>query len=268
MRPKHNNLEPVYILLHIHKCAGLSQTAQITRFFDASQYYGLYNVNDPFLENRSAIKIYLQSLTAQQLDKVRVIAGHGAYYGIHRLISRPCRYVTFLREPHARTISNYAYFIQNHETGKRYRKSIVDKRGGVLSFASWFQTRTVMHDYMTRFLYLRLFYQNIRGKVTNAHLQRVIERLKTFYLVGIVERPMDHWFLYDSLGLPIVARRRNQTSSQFYPQHVLTATMTPHLVHDIALYNYFLSHPQPPLPLLTKAYLSLRYFKHRLLIVQ
>lgn len=47
-------------------------------------------------------------------EGAKVIAGHFRY-GVHRWIERPCRYITFLREPIDRVISHYYYQLEHPE---------------------------------------------------------------------------------------------------------------------------------------------------------
>lgn len=256
---------PIYIILHLHKCGGVSQAKHIINHIKNQEFYGFYHTANPYLENRSAIKAFISFLPPEKKNRIRVLMGHGVYYGIHNLFLRPCRYVVFLRDPHARTISNYAFFVQNTRTGYKKRKSVLDRRGQIYDFHDWLRVRTVMHDYMTRFLYRQLFYKNIQGEVTERDRLRVQNLLKTFYLVGLLERPIDHWFLYHSLGLPLRASHEHKTEAQFYPDNILHKDTAPFLTQDSKLYEYFRQNPQPVISYPVRATLSLQFIIERLI---
>jgi hypothetical protein len=254
---------PLYIIIHIHKCAGVSMSKHIIRYVNPHEYLGLYkNTKNPYFENRSMIIAYLKSLSDLEVNSLKVIIGHGAFYGIHNYINRPCRYIVFLREPYARTVSNYAFFLQDTLTGKKHRRSIIGSKGILYSFNEWLSVRTLMHDYMTKFLYHNFFYKNISGEATEGHLQKVVDILNSFYFVGIVEKPIDHLFLYDRLGLPLHAQVQNQTNKKYYPQNLAASEFMQYLTQDSALYSYFLSYPKSALSMTTKIRLSLKYMKN------
>ncbi len=261
------NIQPIYIIFHLHKCGGLTTASHLVTYLKHGQYFEFYKTGNPYFENRTVIKAFLSSLSQGEKNRIRVIMGHGVYYGIHTLFDRPYRYVVFLREPHARTMSNYAYFLQNTKTGQKRRRSIIDPQGHIYPFQQWLTVRREMHDYMVRFLYHQLFYKTISGEVTDAHRIQVTRLLKTFYHVGLLERPMDHWFLYHGLGLPLRAKRNHETDIQFYPRGVLPKDTRRFLTQDKKLYDYFRLHPQPAIPLLKQLTLSAQFLLERIAAV-
>lgn len=261
------NQKPLYIILHIHKCAGLSITSAINSGYKKGEYLALYKHQNKYFENRAFIKSYLKSLSINEIDKLKVITGHGAFYGIHKLINRTCRYVVFLRNPLTRTISNYAYFLENTITGKKIRRSVLNPKGDFYDFNSWFTKNTIMHDYMTRYLYKNFYYNNPKGKLSSRHLKRVIETLESFDQVGVVERKHDMLHLFSNLGLTLMQNRVNATPSVYKSIKYNKMKINKQLTIDWQLYEYFNHHPQPQIATVEKMVLNIKrtgdYIKYK-----
>ena len=255
--------DPVYILLHIPKCAGFSMSSHMLTFFHADKYCGLYTSMGPLLENRSMIEAYLTHLPGKKLNSLRVIAGHGAYYGIHTYLQRPVRYVVFLRHPFHRSRSHYAHMAQNTHAGLPADIPVLDKGGVQIPFAEWMRLRSITHDFMTRFLYEKFFPSAIRGEVTDQHLTNVLGVLNTFYFVGLTEHQTHHRFLYDCLGLPVYAPRENVTDTRFVPPAVPDSSISRYLLQDSRLYNYARAMPRPALSRVKRADLLMKYIRDR-----
>jgi Sulfotransferase family len=259
------NETPVYILLHIHKCGGTTNTNHLVKYLKPNAYLILYKNQNPLFESRPFIQTYISSLSPKKINTLRVIWGHGAYYGIHTLIPRPCRYVVFLRNPYNRLVSNYAYFLERtikgiiiYRSNKRY---ILDRKGNIRAFDEWVRSKTIMHDYMTRFLYYKLFNKTIKGEVSVSQLNSVITALENFYQVGLVENRLDYAFLYKSLHIPLYAKRANITSRIFSPTVSNRSEINTYLSCDLKLYTYFREHPRPDVPVLNKVGLYCQLIK-------
>lgn len=253
--------KPLYIVFHIHKCGGLSLSLHLLNHLKYGEYCGLYKTGNPFLENRSAIRTYFSAFTKQEKNRLKVIMGHGVYYGIHTLFDRPYRYVVFLRDPVTRTISNYGYFTQDTLTERKRRKSVMDSRGRIYPFREWLSKRTVMHDYMVRYLYHQLFYRTLTGEITDTHLSLVKKRLETFHQVGVLERPEDHWLFYHNLGIPPLNIHEHKTDKRYIPD-IDKGDILPYVRKDRALYAHFLAHPLPHRSLAFRLNLAIMHMKH------
>jgi len=80
---------------------------------------------DRFISSDKIIKkieTHLSLLTKEQKDKIKVIYGHTAYYGIHKFFNKPHRYVTFIRNPIDRTISLYNFLMTRYYKTSRNKK--------------------------------------------------------------------------------------------------------------------------------------------------
>ncbi len=155
--------EPLYVFIHIYKCAGTTINYHIHRNYNRKEFLLLYLDAPPFIQARPEIEEHLISLSDDQKDKLKVIFGHGAYYGIHRFFpNREVRYVTFLRETVSKTISHYNHgrtILKKKVASLRgikniERRHIID--GRILDFEEWFEyNKTLIHNHTSKFLLIQ-----------------------------------------------------------------------------------------------------------------
>lgn len=104
----------LWIFLHIPKSAGTSLRRTLTDVYGETASYCYSPMKDVFggdfesldRETRRAI----QSCEAN--PKIQLVYGHLSF-GFHERVSRPVRYLTLLREPVDRVLSNYYYRCQH-----------------------------------------------------------------------------------------------------------------------------------------------------------
>lgn len=89
------------IFLYIPKTAGTSLLSLIRKQYPESEVFHADGVN--VAEHK-----HLRSLSATELKRLRVVIGH-LNFGIHRLFTQKCSYITFLRNPVDRIVSHYSY---------------------------------------------------------------------------------------------------------------------------------------------------------------
>ena len=92
---------PTRIFLHIPKTAGTSLRNTLLRDVPAGEYLLLYPGPMPGLSLQRALKIPLS-----QRDCLSWVYGHFGF-GFHHYLTRPSRYISFVREPLARLRSNF-----------------------------------------------------------------------------------------------------------------------------------------------------------------
>ena len=95
------------LFLHILKTAGTALRSAIERNFRMSEMAHLYP--DPML---FPARTSLWSLPLGQRSRLRLVVGH-FYFGIHMALPGPVDYVTVLRNPVNRAISQYFHFVRN-----------------------------------------------------------------------------------------------------------------------------------------------------------
>ena len=99
-----DNKEDLLIFLHIPKTAGTSFYKSVASQLKNDETLLLYG----FKRTSAMISEEIQSMDASSRNRIRFIAGHQVWYGIHNLFpERRPRYVTFLRDPVSRVVSEY-----------------------------------------------------------------------------------------------------------------------------------------------------------------
>lgn len=197
----------LYIFLHVPKCAGstvghhlahqYAQTAALP-IYVGCPYWNVREGGERHFESREDIDRYLELLTDEQKNELRILYGHDVYYGVHRFFpGRSVRYVTVLRAPEERVVSSYWYrrafalrapYEPNWGRSAYYRQFWTRMREeafspeGPRTFQEWLP---YYDGFLTDFLVERGF-----GK-----------KLKEFYFVGILGRSLDLSLLYRLLGV-------------------------------------------------------------------
>ncbi|NQV55355.1 MAG: sulfotransferase family 2 domain-containing protein [Rhodospirillales bacterium] len=163
--------EPFYLFLHIHKTAGT------TLRYIVDQQFGPENVitycNQPsiqLLENLDAM------LTTH--PNYRAVIGHFKY-GLHKKVSGPTRYITFLRHPVARTISQYKESLINQ------RERLEGSDGKIMSLAESVAANPEYYsDYQANYLVGDDFQPSPVNTLSGAALDNLGDN---FAAVGLVE---------------------------------------------------------------------------------
>jgi hypothetical protein len=189
--------DPIWIFMHLPKTGGNTLTAVLRRRFTGPQCFQ-FNPDDPG---------DLQRLARTGGRGVGYIDGH-LPFGLHRWLDRPAVYITLLRHPVERLISEY-YFIWNYEPHPLHRFL----RTGRVTLEEYVEISRA--NVMTTHLS-----SSVEGspmfptEVAEEHLRIAKENLsRHFAAVGITER-FDAFLLIVSrmigLRLPLY-RRRNVT---------------------------------------------------------
>ena len=97
---------PTLLYLHLPKCGGTTLNRLIEWEYPPLRIYSV----DPSFFRWSYYRLLRKS--PARLGRLRMIKGHMPF-GVHRLIERPCTYITVLRDPVERVISEY-YFALHH----------------------------------------------------------------------------------------------------------------------------------------------------------
>ena len=102
------------IFLHIPKCAGSTLRNVIERQYPSGQTYRI----SPNPSPRESIREF-KNLPESEQESIRALSGHGGFSGLHNYLPGKTEYVTLLRNPIDRVISNY-YYVRRTEGHRHY----------------------------------------------------------------------------------------------------------------------------------------------------
>ncbi len=224
----------VYVFSHIPKTAGLSFKSDIElenspdHVMNAYYTYGHEFFNQhvgkrEFHRGKEYFNNYVNALSPIKKEKIKYILGHDADHGIHQLINKPARYITFIREPVSRTISIYNYEKMNwgklektdilNPNQATYRKRLAEcflMNGAVPDFETWLQHGYGKHHI---FYYTMTDYLQYLGFIDDKRDEGSIQdALKKFYFVGLTETyDTDSAYLYHLLNVKYCHGHRNMS---------------------------------------------------------
>lgn len=124
--------EPLHLFLHIPKTAGVTIHEIAER---------QYPPGSTFIVNESPSHriVDLLALTPGTRDGLRYVGGHFSY-GFHNRLTRPCRYVTMLRDPADLLVSCYHYILRC-----QYQPDHGPLVDGKVTFAQWLSREWLGH---------------------------------------------------------------------------------------------------------------------------
>ncbi len=206
------------VSFHITKCAGQWLAKSIRDNYPPNASTFLYQTRrNPSYESLPFLRAYFFFLPKALRQTLRIIHGHGAFWGIHEYFpDRTTEYSVMLREPVARTISHYYYF-RRSPGARDSRKSLFDEHGKLRTLSDWVTHTPSAQNHMVRFLYARLFHREIEGNVTEREYRETLRRLKSFAFVGHIDRPGDKEKLLTFLDIKKPARPVNKSVRHSVP---------------------------------------------------
>lgn len=101
-------MQPALIFMHVPKTGGITLLGIIRRYCSPAQTLDIFGESVATVQdsvNR------LRAMTEAERRDITCVQGHMPF-GIHQFLPRPARYLTILREPTARMVSDY-YFARN-----------------------------------------------------------------------------------------------------------------------------------------------------------
>lgn len=153
------------ISMHMEKCGGTSMEALLRQ-----QYGTAFQLYDPGYPQDP------QAFSSPE-EGIRCLHGH-MYYGLHRqLADRKCSYITILRDPVNRFLSNYQHI-------RRYKhplQELINSRDGLGEMCENPQARHYRNLFVRRLA-------GIDGEPCRADMEQAEHRLRQFALVGKVEQ--------------------------------------------------------------------------------
>ncbi len=118
---------PTVLFMHIAKTAGTAFREAIAANYKHSEIAYLYPTPPGFLIND------LRALPIEQRRSYRIVIGH-FQFGMHQALPQQSEYITVVREPSARVLSQYAYF-------RQAQPDLVSENGRFLALEEVFERR-------------------------------------------------------------------------------------------------------------------------------
>jgi len=230
-----NHPDQFTIFLHIHKCAGLSFKRLLNRKHRSSIFKRLAGK-----VRRNRPQPLLAALAAAD-PQDGYFAGHFGF-GVHQLLPKPSRYVTFLRKPVKRLISLYEYsratpaaFYHKHARGRTFHEFVTcgavhEADNGMLRFLLGETER--INYYVCR---------EPAGSLTQDHLDQAIEHLETHFVTpGLTERFDESLLLLQrELSLPSIHYLKvNERAASAKVGTQWEPDLEPHVALDRQLYAW------------------------------
>jgi hypothetical protein len=230
------NDRPLYLGLHIQKCAGTSLQVHLEECPRSNTWF--WHTSPDINYRNSAAEVEARNLASR--DAVRVIWGHEVFAHFMGFFpERPVYLFTFLRHPARRLISWYKYEARGYERA----------HGTLDGFEFFEQYLKKRQDHMCRFI-LNRFPQLDTSDSDELH-QRAISILDKFAFVGLQENfQVGADRLMEFLGLPLFPEnmKRNVDDGKMSLEYDLE-TIVANNTHDFALYEYALArYLDAPLP--------------------
>lgn len=213
-------MRPLYAFLHIPKCAGTSFVEEIREKMPAELHLGLYEQAGP--EVRRATVLGLAPARARTL---RVVFGHDVYDGVHTDLGRAGRYLTVVRDPVERLLSQYNFNVDYWRGRSRRAGSLSDDPyhadGRLMSFEEWLESYPQVHNLMAGYISQSFMsYIPYGTLLTPDRLRRALSRLEGFYYIGLTDRfDLESQHLFRWIGLRGSRMVRRNVS---YPHYWLT----------------------------------------------
>jgi len=229
------------VFIHMPKAAGCTLQRIIDR-----QYRGqkTFDIDGNGIANVQASIDRLRSLSEAERAEIRCVKGH-VPYGVGQWLQSPVQYISMLREPVARAVSDYNYAVSNPEH-TLYRE--VNEKGISLLQYVEMRAQSGLDNLYTRMLSGCVNWENLMlsGALSQDTLEIAKDNVRKCAVVGITERFDESILLFkEKLGwsscyyvrenvTPSIRINRNQVSS-----YVEKAIKEYYLL-DIELYRYCL----------------------------
>jgi len=166
----------VIIFMHLQKTAGTTFSKILENRYKKEEVYNIKG--RAFRESIAKFKAFPDSLKS----RYKVIKGH-MFFGLHESISMPFLYITILREPLARVISNY--YMALERPNFPYHDEIVKMP---LEQFMHFGKLPALDNGMTRMICGCDLDRVPYGRCTPDMLERAKDNVRNHFLVGLTER--------------------------------------------------------------------------------
>lgn len=236
MSAPHSHLQrPVVVFVHLPKTGGTTLKWIITEQLGADR---VFDVRRGPIRNRLE---ELAQMSPQERGRYDAVIGHMPF-GVGRLLERPCLYVTLLRDPVERVVSDY-FFVRRAQDHPLHAKIV----SGQLDLAEFAATHVdnMMVRRLDDFDLLgseSYWVERRREPASGDMLEQALSNLRDCHVVGLCERLEDSVFLMcRKLGWPLrpvpVLNRTDERPSLDRIDPAVLETIRGRSVADRALYD-------------------------------
>jgi len=172
------HLKPLLFFVHIPKSGGTTLNAVMDNNYTLEEFYQAYNAINRFQHPEDYIRTFVE-MPMERKEKIKVIRSH-FYYGLHQdLEIVNYRYMTLLREPVERVISEF-HFIKENESHLLHQQVLP------LSFEEFINSDI---SQSCRNVQTRMLLGQTEPVCEEKDFQTVINIIeKDFIMVGLLER--------------------------------------------------------------------------------
>jgi Galactose-3-O-sulfotransferase len=164
--------EPLVTFIHLPKTAGVTVSAILR-----GQYTDVERLE------RDKVGDDARALRVRSGGSARAVAGHMPY-GLHKVLSRPCAYLTVLRDPVQRIASHY-HWVSRHPSSPRHAE-LVSNRMSISDYVQWHSAARAFNNGQTRLLGREWF--DYDDPATEETLEAAKRNLERFVCVGLMDR--------------------------------------------------------------------------------
>ncbi|MGJ8671443.1 sulfotransferase family 2 domain-containing protein [Rubritalea sp.] len=219
--------------IHIPKTAGTSFVQACKKSLPSGSVLTLYGKH----LTSNHIRERINSMEDSEIKNIQLVAGHQVWYGIHELFNDPNpEYITFMRSPISRVISDYYKILRTPKNG--FHDKLVS---GNITLDEYVRKRVspFIVNHMAVFLGRNNVDDNHNANLCKRRdhklLDRGLSRLNSFYYVGLKESYKDDLKnLSVLLGADIPAIHTNRPNSD--PEDLLS-DITPSLLIELGELN-------------------------------
>jgi hypothetical protein len=219
----------IYIFLHIPRTGGTTLRWHIEHNFKEDERLSLYTDSLNILdgdrskfsrkEYKAMVEKYIKSIPLAKRNNIKIIYGHYAVCGIHKYFNKPCRYLTYFREPKTRILSLYKYLSQEYnkentlgKSKNRYKESLFLNRK-VPPYEEWFKNIQLKDNYISMLSRTdKMLYKLGYLDTINVNLKEILKALRIFYFIGLTENyNRDSLYIYNLLNINKFYKSKNKT---------------------------------------------------------
>ena len=232
-QPTQNSLPKENIIfLHLPKTAGTTLNFILSRQYDSEIIHTIEG------DTLKALKKF-ENFTPKARQKIHVVNGHGEF-GIHKFLFGPSKYITFLRNPIERVISDYYFILRAPQTP--YHRYVTENQLS-LKEAVECKDPLIMLPNSQTILLAGVWRKGIK-QCNDEVLTQAKQNLRKHFIVGLTEKFDESICLlksYFDWGTDVYYKKRNVTTNRLAPENLPKETLDA-IVHynqcDLELYKY------------------------------